>query len=61
VNAQAWLEFLTGGGLLGAAWKVSAAVRDFRAGVEALRDMVTEHIHHHPGPSPQENTHARAR
>jgi len=46
-----WLQLLTGGGLIGGAWKASAAIRDFRHAVELLTDVLLDHIRDHPGPT----------
>lgn len=57
------LQLLMGGGLVGAALKIGAAVRDFRAGFEALNELVHLHVNNHPGPGPvqeQERTNVPA-
>jgi hypothetical protein len=55
VTVSNFLQLVMGGGLLGAALKVGAAVRDFRAGFEALQQALQLHVANHPGPSPAAN------
>lgn len=51
VTGIEFLQFLTGGGLIGGAWKASAAVSEFRTAVQLLHEVLRAHLEDHPGPT----------
>lgn len=57
-SVSTWLEVLTGGGVIAAVWRASAAVSDFRTALQLLADVLAAHLEHHPGPTPKEHTDA---